>query len=70
MKMKYFLPKDTVDAVHQKAFEEINEVKKHSALIQALGNPAMKDKHWAKVFALAAENSGGAIQSNFNSFSL
>jgi hypothetical protein len=46
------LGRDAQDDVHAAATREVAHVKKHLNLILALGNPAMKEKHWVKVWGL------------------
>ena len=52
VKMKLALGRDVQDEVHAAATAEVAEVKKHAALIAALGNRAMQQQHWNRVFQL------------------
>jgi len=51
-KMKLKLGSNGKDEVLDTAQAEIKDVSRHNALITALGQKAMQDKHWAKVWAL------------------
>lgn len=44
--------RDTKDEVLEAATTEVKNVSRHKDLIQALGNKAMLEKHWQKVWAL------------------
>ena len=46
------LGRDAQDDVHKAATAEVQHVKKNLALILALGNPSMKEKHWVRVWGL------------------
>ena len=50
--MKVKLGSATKDEVLDTALAEIKDVSRHNALILALGQKAMQDKHWSKVWAL------------------
>jgi len=52
VKMKMAIGRETQDEVHAAATMEVQDVKRHSALIAALGNPSMQEKHWVKIWAL------------------
>jgi hypothetical protein len=49
------LEKGATDAVLEALTEEVNGVKKHVKLIEAVGQEAMKQRHWQKVFDLLKE---------------
>jgi hypothetical protein len=51
-KMKVKLGAGAKDEVLDTAQAEIKDVSRHNSLITALGQKAMQDKHWAKVWAL------------------
>jgi hypothetical protein len=44
--------KEGKDEVLEAVISEVKEVSKYSALIAALGNKSMQEKHWIKVWAL------------------
>lgn len=44
--------RDTKDEVLEAAIAEVKSVSKYSALISALGNKSMQEKHWVKVWGL------------------
>jgi hypothetical protein len=44
--------KDSKDEVLEAAINEVKSVSKYSALIAALGNKSMQEKHWVKVWGL------------------
>jgi dynein heavy chain len=52
VKLKLAFGRDAQDEVHAAATAEVNDVKRHAPLIAALGNPAMQQKHWVKVWSL------------------
>jgi hypothetical protein len=51
-KMKVKMGSGAKDEVLETAQAEIKDVSRHNNLITALGQKAMQDKHWAKVWAL------------------
>jgi len=52
LKLKAQIGRDVKDEVHEAAFKEVNDVAQYSKLIEVLGEPAMQEKHWSKVWAL------------------
>jgi len=52
VKIKAKMGRDTKDEVLEAATTEVKNVSRHKDLIQALGNKAMLEKHWQKVWAL------------------
>lgn len=62
--MKLLIGRDTADEVHAAATAEVADVKRHTPLIAALGNPSMQEKHWTKVWALC--DSPPATSLNFS----
>ena len=53
--------RDEVDEVLDAFTMEVKAVVAHAPLITALGNPAMKPRHWKKVFALTDGNFTGSL---------
>jgi hypothetical protein len=45
---------------------EVSEVNRHCNLIAALGNQAMQEKHWVKVWALVGGPPGTLLNFNLN----
>lgn len=63
LKMKYRDGDEVLEAVHA----EVGAVAKHSALIAALGNKHMQEKHWVKVWSLVdGQPSGTLLNFTFN----
>jgi hypothetical protein len=50
--LKQQLPRDTVDQVLETLRTEVKEVVQYSNIILALGNKALEEKHWEKIFNL------------------
>ena len=51
MQMKLKMNSEDVDDVLAAFSEEVNSVMEHNGLITWLGNPAMRKRHWEKVYA-------------------
>lgn len=61
LKMKFKDADEVLEAVQG----EVGQVQKHTSLIAALGNKAMQDKHWGKVWNLVEGLPSGTLH-NFN----
>jgi len=52
IKLKAQIGRDNKDEVHEAATREVKDVARYGNLIAALGNQAMQEKHWQKVWSL------------------